>query len=94
MECGGNLFDAVSLAVKSALHATEIPTVKVAAMDGNEPELELSDDPFDTKRLDTQNAPCVVTLMKVYNFPANTYLKLLIQFVSLDRQSLSCRSNA
>jgi len=65
LECGGNLFDAVSLAVKSALYSTEIPTVKVAAMDGNEPELELSDDPFDTKRLEIQNAPCVVTLMKV-----------------------------
>ena len=65
LECGGNLFDAVSLAVKSALYSTEIPTVNVAAMDGNEPELELSDDPFDTKRLEIQNAPCVVTLMKV-----------------------------
>lgn len=67
LECGGNLFDAVSLAVKSALYSTEIPTVKVAAMDGNEPELELSDDPFDTKRLEIQNAPCVVTLMKIGN---------------------------
>lgn len=55
----------MSLAVKSALYATEIPSVKVASMDGDQPELELSDDPFDTKRLDTLNAPCVVTLMKV-----------------------------
>lgn len=60
MECGGNLFDAVSLAVKSALYTTEIPTVKVATMDGDQPELELSDDPFDTKRLVTQNAPCLL----------------------------------
>ena len=68
MECGGNLFDAVSLAVKSALFATEIPSVKVSSMDGDQPELELSDDPYDTKRLDTLNAPCVITLMKVVIF--------------------------
>jgi len=68
LECGGNLFDAVSLAVKSALFATEIPSVKVSSMDGDQPELELSDDPFDTKRLDTLNAPCVITLMKVIIF--------------------------
>lgn len=67
LECGGNLFDAVSLAVKAALHSTRIPSVRVAAMDGGEPELELSDDPFDTKRIDTINAPCIVTLSKVLN---------------------------
>lgn len=67
LECGGNLFDAVSLAVKAALHSTRIPSVRVAAMDGGEPELELSDDPFDTKRIDTINAPCIVTLSKIGN---------------------------
>nr|SVE75371.1 EOG090X0CWA [Daphnia dolichocephala] len=67
LECGGNLYDAVSLAVKSALYATEIPSIKVATMDGDQPELELSDDPYDTKRLDTENIPCVVTLMKIGN---------------------------
>lgn len=70
MECGGNLYDAVSLAVKSALYATQIPTVKVAAMDGDQPELELSDDPYDTKSLNTLNAPCLVTLMKVCPYKA------------------------
>jgi len=67
LECGGNLFDAVSLAVKSALYTTEIPTIKIAAMDGDQPELELSDDPFDIKRLNIENAPCVVTLLKIGN---------------------------
>nr|SVE93864.1 EOG090X0CWA [Scapholeberis mucronata] len=67
LECGGNLYDAVSLAVKSALHSTQIPTVKVASMDGDQPELELSDDPFDTKKLNTRNLPCAVTLMKIGN---------------------------
>lgn len=59
------MFDAVSLAVKSALYSTQIPTVKVAAIDGDVPELELSDDPYDTKSLNIQSAPCAVTLMKV-----------------------------
>nr|SVE93245.1 EOG090X0CWA [Moina brachiata] len=67
LECGGNLFDAVSLAVKSALYATQIPSVKVAAIDGDVPELELSDDPYDTKSLNVQNAPSAVTLMKIGN---------------------------
>lgn len=65
LECGGNLFDAVSLAVKSALYATQIPSVKVAAIDGDVPEIELSDDPYDTKSLKILNAPAAVTLMKV-----------------------------
>ena len=51
--------------MKSALYATQIPSIKVATMDGDQPELELSDDPYDTKRLNTENIPCVVTLMKV-----------------------------
>ncbi len=29
LECGGNLYDAVSMAVKAALHSTRIPNVKV-----------------------------------------------------------------
>lgn len=37
-------------------------------MDGDQPELELSEDPYDTKRLNTQNVPCLVTLMKVKIF--------------------------
>lgn len=69
LECGGNLYDAVSLAVKSALYSTQIPTVKVASMDGDQPELELSDDPYDVKKLDTHNLPCAVTLMKVWILP-------------------------
>ncbi|KZS18532.1 Exosome complex component RRP42 [Daphnia magna] len=67
LECGGNLYDTVSLAVKSALYTTQIPSIKVATMDGDQPELELSEDPYDTKRLNTQNVPCLVTLMKIGN---------------------------
>ena len=41
LECGGNLFDAVSMAVKAALFATIIPRVSVTNVDGGEPELEV-----------------------------------------------------
>jgi exosome complex component RRP42 len=42
----------VFLAVKAALHSTRIPLVSVTSVDGGEPELELSDDPFNASRLD------------------------------------------
>ena len=31
LECGGNLFDAVSMGVKAAMHSTRIPNVKVCS---------------------------------------------------------------
>jgi exosome complex component RRP42 len=65
LECGGNLFDAVSLAVKAALHNTRVPKVKGACMDGGTVDLQLSDDPFDCCHLDVSSAPCLVTLCKV-----------------------------
>ena len=52
LEVGGNLHDAVFLAVKAALHSARIPLVSVTSVDGGEPELELSDDPFNASRLD------------------------------------------
>ncbi|CAH1270099.1 EXOSC7 [Branchiostoma lanceolatum] len=65
LECGGNLFDAVSLAVKAALFSTRLPTVIVTADDEGQQEIELSDDPYDVKRLDVDNVPLIVTLSKV-----------------------------
>jgi exosome complex component RRP42 len=65
LECGGNLFDAVSLAVKAALHNTRVPKVKGACMDGGTVDLQLPDDPYDCCRLDMSAAPCLVTLCKV-----------------------------
>jgi exosome complex RNA-binding protein Rrp42 (RNase PH superfamily) len=65
LECGGNLFDAVSLAVKAALHNTRVPKVKGACMDGGTVDFQLSDDPHDCCRLDVSAAPCLITLCKV-----------------------------
>ncbi|XP_045492604.1 exosome complex component RRP42 [Colias croceus] len=65
LECGGNLCDAVSLAVKAALFNTRIPFVKAALMDGGNVDLQLSDDPFDSKNLNVGTAPLLVTLCKI-----------------------------
>lgn len=64
LECGGNLFDAASIAVKAALFNTCIPTLIVTQDEGHM-ELELSDDPYDVQRLDVSAAPCIVTLNKI-----------------------------
>jgi len=68
LEVGGNLFDAVSLAVKAALHSTIIPKVKVATIDGGQPELEITDDPLDGHRLNVDKCPVLVTLCRIGNF--------------------------
>lgn len=62
------MFDAVSIAVKSALYNTQIPSVVAAEMDGGQIDLTLSDDPFDCWTLDTTCAPVLVTLCKVNNY--------------------------
>uniref|UniRef100_U5ES28 Ribosomal RNA-processing protein 42 n=1 Tax=Corethrella appendiculata TaxID=1370023 RepID=U5ES28_9DIPT len=65
LECGGNLYDAVSLAVKAALYNTKIPRVSAALMDGGSVDLILSDDPHDCDRIDIQTIPVLVTLCKI-----------------------------
>ncbi|XP_063548853.1 exosome complex component RRP42 [Cydia strobilella] len=65
LESGGNLCDAVSLAVKAALFNTRIPLVKAALMDGGNVDLQLSDDPYDSKLLNVGSAPLLVTLCKI-----------------------------
>ncbi|EEB18730.1 Exosome complex exonuclease RRP42, putative [Pediculus humanus corporis] len=65
LECGGNLFDAVGLGVKAALRNTFIPRVVAAALDGCDPELVISEDPYDCWRLDTSKTPVFVTVMRI-----------------------------
>ncbi|XP_067857929.1 exosome complex component RRP42 isoform X1 [Heptranchias perlo] len=64
LECGGNLFDAISIAVKAALHNTRIPKVRVLEDEEGSKEIELSDDPYDCIRLNVENVPCIITLSK------------------------------
>lgn len=65
LECGGNLMDAVSVAVKSALHNTAVPNLTVIEGDEGELEISLPDDPYDGSPIDTTNCPLFVTLSKV-----------------------------
>lgn len=65
LQCGGNLFDAVGIAVKAALNSTEIPKITAATLDGGEPDIELSDDSYDCIQLDTSNYPIIITLCKI-----------------------------
>jgi len=64
LECGGNLFDALSIGVKAALHSTRLPKLQVIG-EGSEQDIEISDDPYDTVPLDVSNVPVLVTLNKV-----------------------------
>ncbi|XP_010622702.1 exosome complex component RRP42 isoform X2 [Fukomys damarensis] len=64
LECGGNLFDAISLAVKAALFNTRIPKVRVLEDEEGSKDIELSDDPYDCMQLSVESVPCVVTLCK------------------------------
>ncbi|XP_056154577.1 exosome complex component RRP42 [Lampris incognitus] len=64
LQCDGNLYDAISIAIKAALFNTKIQKVHVSEDEGGK-EIELSDDPYNVLRLDVENVPCVVTLCKV-----------------------------
>ncbi|CAG2194266.1 exosome complex component RRP42-like [Mytilus edulis] len=64
LECGGNLFDAASVAVKAALFDLKIPRVTVTQDEGHV-ELEISDDPYDVQTVDVKSSPCIVTLSKI-----------------------------
>ncbi|EAT42627.1 AAEL005851-PA [Aedes aegypti] len=68
LECGGNLFDAVSLAVKAALYSTKLPRVSSAELDGGAMDIILSDDPYDCERLNIQTAPLLVTVCKIGDY--------------------------
>lgn len=65
LECGGNLFDAVSLAAKAALYNTKIPRVTSAVMDAGEADLIISDDPHDCTRIKIDHIPILVTVCKI-----------------------------
>lgn len=62
---GGNLMDVASIATKAALFDTKIQSVSVKYDDNNEPEIEISDDPYDVVSLDVTNFPCFITLFRV-----------------------------
>lgn len=68
LECGGNLYDAISLAVKAALHNTALPKTTDIHTDGNNVDLQFSDSMADCWHLDLTKAPCLVTLCKIRDY--------------------------
>ena len=69
LEVGGNILDAVSIAVKAALATTRIPRLSVTSVDGGEPEIEICDS-VGTEgytKLDVARAPVVVTTARIGN---------------------------
>lgn len=62
----GSLHDAASIAIKAALGSAQVPQVTVAeAEEGEEPELQLDDDPEQSFHIDTDGCPLLVTVGKV-----------------------------
>jgi len=66
LECGGNLFDALSIGIKAALSDTRIPSLKIIG-EGSEKDIDISDDPYDTTPLNVSDVPLLLTLNKIGN---------------------------
>jgi len=60
LDSGGNLFDAISVATRAALHNTAIPVVDVANDD-----YDVTDDPSKQWNIDVTNVPICVTFCKI-----------------------------
>lgn len=64
LECGGNLYDAISIAVKAALWNTSIPLVKNVTIDGNNVDMNVSENLNDCVKLDVSTAPLMVSSIR------------------------------
>ena len=64
LEWSGSVLDALSLAVRAALHNTRIPKLTVTG-EGEEMEIEVSDNPHDSTPVDATLAPIIITLTRV-----------------------------
>ena len=58
------MLDVLSLAARAALHNTRIPRLLVTG-EGEEVEVEVSDNPHDSTSLDISHAPIIITITKV-----------------------------
>eukprot|EP01104_Vermistella_antarctica_P009986 TRINITY_DN2633_c0_g1_i1.p1 TRINITY_DN2633_c0_g1~~TRINITY_DN2633_c0_g1_i1.p1 ORF type:complete len:293 (+),score=58.27 TRINITY_DN2633_c0_g1_i1:198-1076(+) len=66
LDSGGNLFDAISIASRAALHNTMIPKVTVMPGEGlGQWDIEPSDDPQDVVPFSVEDVPVCITLTKV-----------------------------
>lgn len=58
------MLDVLSLAVRAALHSTRIPRLTVTG-EGEELEVEVSDNPHDSTPINITHAPIIITLTQV-----------------------------
>jgi len=68
LQCGGNLLDVISIAVKVCLGVCEIPRVTGLRYDLGQGVPVFSTDEYDFDYLDVSKAPIVVTLPRVGRF--------------------------
>lgn len=66
LEVGGNLYDAVSIAVKSALWSTQVPKIKSVNVDGSNVDIQILDDIHSCSKLDAAGAPIMVNILVMY----------------------------
>ncbi|XP_045461907.1 exosome complex component RRP42 [Harmonia axyridis] len=65
LDVGGNLYDAVSIAVKSALWSTQVPKIKALNVDGSNVDIQVLDDIYSCTKLEASGAPLMVTICKI-----------------------------
>lgn len=66
LECGGNLYDGVSLGVKAALWDTRLPHISNVTVDaGSKVDIQVSDDVAACCRLNIKSAPIMVTVCRI-----------------------------
>ena len=64
LEVGGSLLDTISIGVRAALQSTLLPRLTVTG-EGEESEIQVSDNPHDSVPVSAQGAPLLITLHQV-----------------------------
>lgn len=65
LDSDGNLFDALAMAMRSALYDTKIPKIQLLELEDGMTEIEVSDDPNEYSRLPVDNVPISVNLGRI-----------------------------
>ena len=64
LEVGGSVLDTLSIGVRAALQATVVPKLTVTG-EGEEIEIEVSDNPHDSTPVNAEGAPIIISLNQV-----------------------------
>ena len=64
LEVGGNVLDTLSIGVRAALQSTLIPKLTVTG-EGEEMEIQVSDNPHHSSPVHAEGAPIIITLHQV-----------------------------